>query len=280
MEFIATLILSVIIPGLGMLKKSLTIPGAIFAFATAMLHFAPGLTPAIYVSTFFITSSALTKVGKQKKKTIEATYAKESVRGVEQVFCNSLIPSICCLLIYFMKGTYKIEYCNTPTTLETLIYGMIPGFYSCTNGDTWSSEIGVLSKTQPFHLTLFKRVPTGTNGGVSLVGVVAGLLGSLLIGTIAALSQTLICGFEVHSAFLVLTSVTISGVIGNFLDSLIGGTLQYSGWDNVNKRVVRENGENVTRICGQDILSNSMVNLITSTISGAICATLFVYFSL
>jgi uncharacterized membrane protein len=46
------------------------------------------------------------------------------------------------------------------------------------SGDTWSSELGsVLSKGDPYLILSCKKVPRGTNGGVSLVGILASFLG-------------------------------------------------------------------------------------------------------
>jgi hypothetical protein len=42
------------------------------------------------------------------------------------------------------------------SALITSLIGGVIGHYSCSNGDTWSSEIGVLSDDRPRLITTFK----------------------------------------------------------------------------------------------------------------------------
>ena len=55
--------------------------------------------------------------------------------------------------------------------------------YAAVAADTFSSELGILSKSKPRLLTswTFRRVPPGTNGGVTLEGKLAGFAGAFVI---------------------------------------------------------------------------------------------------
>jgi uncharacterized protein (TIGR00297 family) len=61
--------------------------------------------------------------------------------------------------------------------------------YGCCMGDTFASELGILSKEEPRLITqLWKRVPAGTNGGITVVGTVAALTGGLLLDVVLSVT--------------------------------------------------------------------------------------------
>lgn len=73
-----------------------------------------------------------------------------------QVVSNSGIATILVLIIW--KVTEWQDKCldSKDSILVTSLIGGVIGHYSCCNGDTWSSELGILSDAQPRLITTFK----------------------------------------------------------------------------------------------------------------------------
>lgn len=127
--------------------------------------------------------------------------------------------------------------------------------YACVAADTFSSELGILSKGQPRLITspTFRKVPRGTNGGVSAVGLVAGLLGSMVIVTTSMLflpfCQEDTAGkpgggpsWTNNQSRTFLLALTIWGFLGSVVDSILGGLFQASVKDTRSGKIVEGEG--------------------------------------
>jgi uncharacterized membrane protein len=134
-------------------------------------------------------------------------------------------------------------------------------------GDTWASELGILSLHPPRLATTCctRRVPRGTNGGMSAWGTMMSALGGLFMGAVMLVDQAVAAawggaaGFGDESAqgswggartcmvggtvrappqpqLLLLPIGLAAGLAGSIIDSLLGGTVQRSWYDPVSGR--------------------------------------------
>lgn len=145
------------------------------------------------------------------------------------------------------------------------------GAIACCCGDTWASEVGSVLGLRPILITTLRPVPRGTNGGVSWVGLIASTAGGLLIGLVYYITQWLLLINDYHTVntntlqWIVIPLGTLGGLVGSLIDSLLGATLQYSGYDSSNGCITHDPHQpNAKHISGRDVMSNSSVNLLSS----------------
>ncbi|KAH7046401.1 integral membrane protein DUF92-domain-containing protein [Linnemannia elongata] len=252
----------------GLTKKSLAPSGALAATFVGIGTFTN--SPYVFGSvllTFYLSSSKLTKFKSQIKKTLEEDHQEGGGRTAIQVFSNGATGTILAVLFQYIFWTTE----SRPATLfvndwraSTLLFAYI-GHYACCNGDTWASELGILNKSWPTLITTFKKVPPGTNGGVSPLGLGASLGGGLLIGIAAAIS------IIVQLAFLgaLVLAGAGAGLFGSLLDSVLGATVQKSNYSTKKKIITYkapEKDDEIKSISGLDILDNHQVNFFSSLI--------------
>lgn len=159
--------------------------------------------------------------------------------------------------------------------------------YAAVAADTFSSELGILAKTQPFLITDLvgivslrpRRVPPGTNGGVTAAGLAAGMGGSAIMAVVAVLLPPFCKEWTFVEKLYLVFDITILGLCGSMVDSIMGGLLQASVVDTKSGKVVEgEGGEKVLYVTanklgeagrkvlvGRDLLSNNGVNFLMAT---------------
>lgn len=127
--------------------------------------------------------------------------------------------------------------------------------YAAVAADTFSSELGILSKSEPRLITslTLRKVPRGTNGGVTLVGLGAGLFGSIIIVTTATLFLPMCSESDIGqpgagAPWLMserrtfMGALVIWGTLGSVLDSFLGGFFQRSVKDVRSGKIVEGEG--------------------------------------
>ncbi|KAI9298620.1 hypothetical protein K502DRAFT_311313 [Neoconidiobolus thromboides FSU 785] len=216
----------------------------------------------------------LTKFQHEKKANLEKEVKLGGQRNYIQVFCNGLVPSIYSILYIYNYNSTTISniLCLSSANFATFLTFAFIGHYACCCGDTWASELGILNSDWPYLITTFQQVPPGTNGGISLIGTLASLMGGQVMGLVAALSlsyQYPQCGFKLQ----LIGITTFAGLFGSMLDSLLGATLQATYYDTkklkvINTKIVDKKDKATQLISGYEVLDNNMVNFISSLITG------------
>ncbi|KAK2736395.1 hypothetical protein FQN57_000772 [Myotisia sp. PD_48] len=259
-------------------RKSLTPLGIIFAALTAIIHaLHPSSVPFALLVVFFLGGTRVTKIKHNIKAnlTVSATGlgGGEGPRTHIQVLANSAAASLLILLdillIYRRKNASQL--CFQYGSSNSLLMVGIVAVYAAVAADTYSSELGILSKSSPRLITslTLRKVPRGTNGGVTLTGLAAGALGAL---TIAATSLLLpFCstdlsphnnhGWDSKSKLLWIAAITACGTLGSILDSVLGGLFQATVVDKRSGRVIEGSG-------GQKVLIHP--GEVTSSVSGEV----------
>ncbi|MFH1586260.1 MAG: DUF92 domain-containing protein [Candidatus Diapherotrites archaeon] len=135
---------------------------------------------------------------------------------------------------------------NSGGALIAILFGYQIAFFgaiSAALADTVSSEFGMLSPKKPKLITTLKRVETGTDGGITRLGLAASFAGALMIGAIYFLA--------VRDLFPAI-AIVAAGIIGSLVDSLLGAVFER-----------------------KKLLNNMQVNFL-ATLAGGISAVLIV----
>ncbi len=157
-----------------------------------------------------------------------------------QVACNGAVPTLLAVAYGVLVGCVDVPFGPSPAMeawrakAATLLGGAFLGYYACCCGDTWASELGPLSSDTPRLITTLRPVRRGTNGGVTLLGLSASILGGVFVGAVfyaaAVVSPTLWVLEGAQQAAVgqwrLVPLGLMAGLLGSVLDSVLGATVQ------------------------------------------------------
>ncbi|MFN3741774.1 MAG: DUF92 domain-containing protein [Anaerolineales bacterium] len=207
---ILAFLLALLISLLAWRFRALTVNGALAATVVGSLIFGlGGWRWALLLLLFFFTSSALTRAFVHRKRKLSEKFAKGGQRDAMQVMANGGVAALC-VLAHFAFPQALWSWLGFAASLAAV------------NADTWATELGVLSPHPPRRITNWQIVEEGASGGITLLGTSAALLGSALIALPAAFLPPL----PISHPLLTFVLVTLAGLIGSLIDSLLGDTLQ------------------------------------------------------
>lgn len=215
---IGWILLCILIGAITYYKQALDFTGvlSLIIMGSTIIFFA-GPQWLIVVILFLALTLVATKMAKPYKQK-KNLYQKK--RTAKNVLSNGLVAFILAML-----GQWG-----------AFVGGFI-GAVATATADTMASEVGVLEP--PILVTTLKRVPAGTNGGISITGTAVGMAGAGVIGIAACLLG--LCPNPAKSLIIAI----VAGTLGCFIDSFLGALLE-----------------------NKDLLSNGQVNFL-ATLSGA-----------
>ncbi len=167
-----------------------------------------GGLPAFWVLVaFFILGSAATRVGWSRKAQRGIAQEGEGARGALHALANVSVPAY----LAFLSGSVG----EPMASALRLAFVASLATAAC---DTLGSEIGQLSRSEPFLITRLRSVAAGTPGAVSLLGTAAGICGAVLVGGAAAVLQII--------PWRWIPIVAAAALLGAVLESLLGATAE------------------------------------------------------
>ncbi|KAI0395408.1 integral membrane protein DUF92-domain-containing protein [Xylariaceae sp. FL0594] len=265
-------------------RNSLTPFGIFVAGLTATIHaLHPWSLPFVLLVVFFLAGTRATAVKKEVKASLtlhaQGSSGGEGPRTHVQVLANSLVASVLSLLHTYQLRLRRDAVSSGQQVDGSFCYGwggdlLVVGIianYAAVCADTFSSELGILSRTEPRLITspTLRKVPRGTNGGVTVWGLVAGFLGSMIIVTTSLILLPM-CGdhtsgkpgggepWSMQQKLIFACGMTIWGTCGSLLDSFLGGWLQRSVRDVRTGKIVEGEG-GVRVLTSSDAQSTSVV---------------------
>lgn len=238
--------------------KSLTPVGLVVAALSAIIHaLHPSALPFTLLGVFFLGGTATTKV----KHDIKATLTLSSTTGSPasqtaapprthvQVLANSGIATL--LILLSLSTPSKSGQCFSKSLSDIFMVGIV-GNYAAVAADTFSSELGILSKSKPRLITTLQPVPPGTNGGVTSAGLLAGFGGAATIAVPTLLLLDFCPDWSWGEKAGLGLAIAVWGTLGSVLDSLLGALLQASVVDKRTGKIVEGDG-------GEKVLVSSSV---------------------
>lgn len=183
--------------------------GALIGFLMgALIYMGYGYKTFLVLLTFFVLGSVATRLGYARKAARGIAEERSGARSWREASANTLAAAFFSVLV--ITTHYEAAF------LAAFVAAMAEAA-----GDTISSEIGQWLSGRAYMITTLKPVPAGLDGGISLVGTLAGIGASAVI--VAAGYALGLC--RPGTAIVAF----IAAGAGNLFDSYLGATIERRG---------------------------------------------------
>ena len=260
--FILAILIASISYWLGFLSGS----GALAACGLGTVVFGlGGLSWAVVLMGFFISSSVLSKLFKKTKLSFEEKFSKSSRRDLWQVWANGGVA-----------GVFVIFHVVFPDQVWPWL--AFCGSLAAANADTWATELGVLSKSKPVSLISGKPLEPGSSGGVSWLGTGSALIAAFMIAILTILFwPSNLTQLTESSTWLILVAISSAGLLGSLVDSFLGASVQAMFYcphceKETEKNPIHSCGRETSYYKGWKWMNNDWVNTFCALTGGVVMA--------
>jgi uncharacterized protein (TIGR00297 family) len=176
-------------------------------FACFLLFAGAGPAAFATLAALFVMTSVATRLGYRRKLTLGLAERREG-RNAWQILAN-LAVAAGASVVFGVTGS-RVWLVSVMAALAEAAT------------DTVASEIGQVRGPDALLITSWKRVPAGTDGGITIPGSIAGLAAGIAIAAVAALG-----GMISRDQIWIPVVTAFAGML---IDSFLGATLQRRGW--------------------------------------------------
>jgi uncharacterized protein (TIGR00297 family) len=183
----------------------------------------PTRTAVTPLALLFALTFLSTRAGKQRKVKAGLAEAKKG-RSASQVIANLGFSALCVtpwmatVIGWSTSSTSEIPALALDWTLKVMCLAALAE----ATADTVSSEIGQAFGGAPVMLLGWRRVEPGTDGAVTMLGTVAGVIAGCLVAAAGMGAM--------HLGAREALVAAGAGSLGLFFDSLLGATVERRGW--------------------------------------------------
>jgi uncharacterized protein (TIGR00297 family) len=267
------LVLSIAFGIAGYRRGALALSGVIgsVVVGTLIVGFG-GWTWGLLLIAFFVSSSLLSLYRRHDKKSVSDKFAKGHRRDLGQTLANGSLGAL--LAVAYGLSAY-------PTLFIAFL-----GAIACVNGDTWATEIGVLSRETPRLITTGRAVPPGTSGGITRDGSLAALAGGLFMGLCAIVfvaGEGLASGqpLTIELLWPLVLIGGVAGLGGAFFDSLLGASVQRIFYcekcETETEQAIHRCGSRSRPLRGWNWMDNDVVNFVSSAVGSLLAIAAFTW---
>ncbi|WP_316789922.1 DUF92 domain-containing protein [Pedobacter frigoris] len=215
---------------LSVMTRKLTLMGSVVAVIIGGLVFlAAGMKGILMLMVFFLLGVAATAYKKEFKVKLDNQSIQTEGRTAGQVLANGGVAGLMAVMALLYSSHSAVFLLMMAASLAAAL------------SDTLSSELGTIYGSRFYNILGFKKDENGLDGVISLEGTLIGVTGAFIVGLIyAGISKTCVL-------------ITIAGILGNLMDSLLGAVLERKGY-----------------------IGNNLVNFLNTLFAAVVCMIFYI----